>query len=224
MIRAATHSISKVSVVCLNSFAAQGAFELTHSTLQGPQDEDEEPFQHFKGIHARWEKENSSRVASMQEELYGHMLLTPEELNIEVLRTADVRNTHDIEEAVGSEREGGVGDCHAAADGSASLLEGKQEDKKIGHSISEAEFLSVSNIVRGRCKREECNELLELLIVSASKAKKGRNGQIQPLTTAVLVRMGARVTGQTGGSRLATLRCLKRITISKEGLSLNPGW
>jgi hypothetical protein len=69
---------------------------------------------------------------------------------------------------------------------------------------------------RYRCKIEECNELLELIIRHSKKIRGA------PITTAKLVELGGRVTGQTGGSRLATLRSLKRITISKEGVVINP--
>ena len=73
------------------------------------------------------------------------------------------------------------------------------------------------NQVRGRCRLEECNELLDLLIsrhraaTAATGARTARGGAPAPapLSTAELARVGARVTGQTGASRLATLRCLK---------------
>lgn len=172
----------------------------------------DEPFNRFRSIHEGWEKENRSRVEMMQVELHGHTLLASEELNIEVMRTAGTtrgRDEEDKEETVEEEEVGG---------GAESVGEEEQGDgsREPAHVISDEEFTSVSNIVRGRCKREECNELLELIIRNAKKARGA------PLTTAKLVELGARVTGQTGGCRIATLRSLKRITISKDGVVLNP--
>uniref|UniRef100_A0A7S1HNX1 Protein FAM33A n=1 Tax=Hemiselmis andersenii TaxID=464988 RepID=A0A7S1HNX1_HEMAN len=177
----------------------------------------QEPFERFQDIREGWEKENASRVEEMQQEIYGHTLLAPEELDVEVLRTAAARRqTEDADDGTHEEVEGEPGveqNDEGEGDG------GEEVVVVPAHSISEAEFTSVSNIVRGRCKREECNELLDLII---SKTRRTRQGAPVPLTTADLVGMGARVTGQTGGSRLATLRTLKRVTISKDAVLLNP--
>lgn len=178
--------------------------------LQG--EENEEPFQRFNKIKQGWDKENASRVESMQEELFGHTLLAPEELNMEVLRTAGTRR--EVEDELEEEEDSATADEGDAAEG-----EMAEEENVPAHIISEEEFMSVSNIVRGRCKREECNELLELIIAKTRKVR--GTGAPSLLTTAALVSVGARVTGQTGGSRLATLRSLKRIAISKDGITLN---
>jgi hypothetical protein len=46
-------------------------------------------------------------------------------------------------------------------------------------------------------------------------------GRASVLTTEKLVQLNGRITGKTGGSRLATLRALKRVELTKEGIVLN---
>ncbi len=101
----------------------------------------QEPFERFKEIQQAWDKENLSRVTSMRQDMLGRMLLSPEELNMEVLRTTAQCS---MEEQQEDEDQDCSESVHAEPKGS-----DVETTEQISAHISEAEFMSVSNIVRG---------------------------------------------------------------------------
>eukprot|EP00960_Hanusia_phi_P048999 759303-Hanusia_phi.AAC.1 len=178
-------------------------------------------FSNFSSRLNDWSRENMKRYESMRNDI---TLIASEELDMEVLTTmrtqmaVDEVPVEDVCEDKGpeggyQENENPNGSPCVAAPAEAA------KQQKPSHYITEEEFLSVSNVVRGRCKLEECNTLLDVISAHCRKTKSSH-----PISTVELVKIGARVTGQTGGSRLATLRSLKRIEISKDGVQLSSKW
>ncbi|EKX53613.1 hypothetical protein GUITHDRAFT_100597 [Guillardia theta CCMP2712] len=181
-------------------------------------------FSSFSSKLNDWSKDNMKRYESMRNDL---ALIASEDLDMEVLTTM---STHLAVEEIpaddglgGKGGGGGGGGDQENENPNATPCDeapaGEVKKQKPTHYITEEEFLSVSNVVRGRCKLDECNTLLDVILAHCRKTKSSH-----PISTVELVKIGARVTGQTGGSRLATLRSLKRIEISKEGVQLSSKW
>ncbi|XP_013412161.1 spindle and kinetochore-associated protein 2 [Lingula anatina] len=78
--------------------------------------------------------------------------------------------------------------------------------------VTEQEFLSVSNLIRGRVKLEDVNKTYQGLWDHFKE-----EGNSKPLTTAEMHKMGLRITGQTGEAKLKVLRALKLINLSSKG-------
>ena len=78
--------------------------------------------------------------------------------------------------------------------------------------IDEAEFASVSSLVRGRAKLSEVNQTYHILWLHFKE-----DGNTAPLSKSEMFKMGLRVTGQTGEAKLKILRALKLLEISKQG-------
>ncbi|KAL0213145.1 hypothetical protein RCL1_006771 [Eukaryota sp. TZLM3-RCL] len=80
--------------------------------------------------------------------------------------------------------------------------------------ISEEEFSQISSIIKGRTKLIDLNDLYRgLFDAFAGGKKKGI------LTHEKAVKMGLKITGQTGEARLNTLRQLRIIQLSKKGIT-----
>ncbi|XP_032239472.2 spindle and kinetochore-associated protein 2 [Nematostella vectensis] len=78
--------------------------------------------------------------------------------------------------------------------------------------VTEAEFNSVSELIRGRVKLDAVNKVHETLFEHFKKNKKS-----SPLMPQDMFRMGLKVTGTTGEAKLKVLRALKIISISNKG-------
>ena len=79
--------VAKQTIIDLarqHQMANRRTLKQLHVAVEVEGDENEAPFERFRGIHEEWEQENRSRVESMQTELFGQTLLAPEELNMEV--------------------------------------------------------------------------------------------------------------------------------------------
>jgi hypothetical protein len=79
--------VAKQTIIDLarqHQMANRRTLKQLHVTVEVEGEENEAPFERFRGIHEGWEQENRSRVESMQTELFGQTLLAPEELNMEV--------------------------------------------------------------------------------------------------------------------------------------------
>lgn len=85
--------------------------------------------------------------------------------------------------------------------------------------ITEEEFAKVSTVVRGRAKLEEVNKVQRVLMELINGGPTGTK-RTEPVTIAELSRHGCKVTGLTGESTLGTLRQLRMIEISKQGITL----
>ncbi|GAM18261.1 hypothetical protein SAMD00019534_014360 [Acytostelium subglobosum LB1] len=87
--------------------------------------------------------------------------------------------------------------------------------KQTGY-ISEKEFNSVSESIRGRCKLEDCNKIYEKLVAYYKERSHARH----ILTKQQMTAMGLKVVGLSGDQCLLTLRSLKLIEMSKQGVKL----
>ncbi|CAH3182633.1 unnamed protein product [Porites evermanni] len=79
-------------------------------------------------------------------------------------------------------------------------------------AIDEKEFLSVSDLVRGRVKLADVNKVYEVLFQHFKKNKNSSS-----LTPKEMTKMGLKVTGATGEAKLKVLRALKVIEINNKG-------
>ncbi|KAL5015673.1 hypothetical protein ScPMuIL_005262 [Solemya velum] len=79
--------------------------------------------------------------------------------------------------------------------------------------ITEEEFESVSNLIRGRAKLSEVNSTYSVLWTHFKEAKKSS----PPLTTSEMYKMGLKVSGATGEAKLKVLRALKLLNINSKG-------
>lgn len=70
--------------------------------------------------------------------------------------------------------------------------------------------MTVSSIVRGRCKLEDVNNIWKIIWDNHKKKKPN-------LKITKLAESGYKVIGATGDSILGTLKHLKLITVNKEG-------
>jgi len=82
------------------------------------------------------------------------------------------------------------------------------------YPVSEEEFSRVSDLIKLRCKLIDVNQVYETLFHHFKKGSK-------PLSVPAMVKMGIKITGQTGEARLATLRALDLISITKKGVMLH---
>jgi len=87
--------------------------------------------------------------------------------------------------------------------------------KKEFIELNKEEFMSVSDLVRGRAKLEDVNRTFKTLWDYFKK--KGNKEPLPPLTPKDMNGMGMRVTGATGLAKLKILRALKLCSISKDG-------
>lgn len=78
--------------------------------------------------------------------------------------------------------------------------------------VDEREFLTVSELVRGRVKLQDVNKVYDVLFHHFKKNKHSSS-----LTPKDLTKMGLKVTGATGGAKLKVLRALKVIVIDNKG-------
>jgi len=78
--------------------------------------------------------------------------------------------------------------------------------------FDEKEFLSVSDLVRGRVKLQDVNKVYEILFQHFKKNKNSSS-----LTAKDMTEMGLKVTGATGEAKLKVLRALKVIEINNKG-------
>ncbi|XP_012940187.1 uncharacterized protein LOC101847121 isoform X2 [Aplysia californica] len=78
--------------------------------------------------------------------------------------------------------------------------------------LTKKEFMSVSELVRGRSKLEEVNKTFRLLWQHFKE-----EGNTDALTPKDMNAKGMRVTGATGVAKVKVLRALKLCSISKEG-------
>jgi hypothetical protein len=77
-------------------------------------------------------------------------------------------------------------------------------------TITEESFMTVSSIVRGRCKLDDVNNIWKLIWDNQKKKKPN-------LKITKLAESGYKVIGATGDSILGTLKHLKLIAVNKEG-------
>ncbi len=168
----------------------------------------------FNAVSEAWEKENSSKLLSIRENLYSHMLLAPGEVDVQMLSTMALTSRASEDETLAVEETEEETDDNQENLPPAQAVPAQAAPQYL---LSEEEFMSVSTVVRGKCTLQECNLLLDKILSHAKSFKGSKH-----FSTAELLKMGARVTGLTGGSRLATLRALKRISISKDGIAVNP--
>nr|XP_054749056.1 spindle and kinetochore-associated protein 2-like [Lytechinus pictus] len=78
--------------------------------------------------------------------------------------------------------------------------------------VTEEEFTSVSDLIRGRAKLEDVNRVYSRLY---DHFKTERN--TAPLSVPEMSKMGMKITGATGEAKLKTLRSLKIINITRTG-------
>ncbi|KAK2574219.1 Spindle and kinetochore-associated protein 2 [Acropora cervicornis] len=78
--------------------------------------------------------------------------------------------------------------------------------------IEETEYLSVSDLIRGRAKLQDVNKVYETLFQHFKKYKNSPS-----LTPKEMTKMGLKVTGATGEAKLKVLRALKVIEINNKG-------
>ncbi|KAM7449437.1 regulation of microtubule polymerization or depolymerization [Porites harrisoni] len=91
-------------------------------------------------------------------------------------------------------------------------LETVSRGRKEFIAIDEKEFLSVSDLVRGRVKLADVNKVYEVLFQHFKKNKNSSS-----LTPKEMTKMGLKVTGATGEAKLKVLRALKVIEINNKG-------
>lgn len=77
--------------------------------------------------------------------------------------------------------------------------------------VDEREFLTVSELVRGRAKLQDVNKVYEVLFHHFKKNKHSSS-----LTPKDMTKMGLKVTGATGEAKLKVLRALKLIVINNK--------
>jgi len=177
-----------------------------HNVSLSSADEADKEFANFKAVASGWDASNAQKLSALRRN--HNQLLTPEELAVEVLQSAS-----SFRDSVPDDSHADVSAASESVDQSVAPEEAR-EQRPSAHLTAE-EFEGVSVVVRGRCKLEECNTLMDLLLQHAQTPRAAF-----PMTTAQLVGIGARVTGQTGVSRLATLRATKRITMGKAGVTI----
>lgn len=95
---------------------------------------------------------------------------------------------------------------------------GPTRSKKVYIPVSQDEFESVSDLVRGRVKLAEVNQVYEALHTFFRKQKKTGEGSAS-LSTKEMAAMGLKITGATGEARLKVLRQLKLVNISNRDKS-----
>jgi len=96
---------------------------------------------------------------------------------------------------------------------------GPTRSKKVYIPVSQDEFESVSDLVRGRVKLAEVNQVYEALHTFFRKQKKTGEGSAS-LSTKEMAAMGLKITGATGEARLKVLRQLKLVNISNRDKSV----
>jgi len=78
--------------------------------------------------------------------------------------------------------------------------------------LTQAEFMSVSNLIRGRAKLDDANKTYKTLWDHFKE-----EGNKEPLSPKEMNNKGMRVTGATGLAKLKILRSLKLCSIAKDG-------
>ncbi|CAB4022199.1 spindle and kinetochore-associated 2-like isoform X1 [Paramuricea clavata] len=78
--------------------------------------------------------------------------------------------------------------------------------------VTEEEFMNVSDLVRGRSKLEDVNQVYNALFTYFQKHRK-----VSRLTLKDMTKLGLKVSGATGSAKLKVLRTLNIIEISKDG-------
>ncbi|XP_028400409.1 spindle and kinetochore-associated protein 2-like isoform X2 [Dendronephthya gigantea] len=78
--------------------------------------------------------------------------------------------------------------------------------------VTENEFMSISDLVRGRSKLEDVNQVYDVLFTYFQKNRKA-----SCLTLKEMTKLGLKVTGATGNAKLKVLKTLKIIDIGKDG-------
>jgi len=104
---------------------------------------------HFEQLSQEFDKENAAQIANAMQHA---AMLSSKDLEVEVLNTLCCQPASQEDEKA-KERNPSLESAGGEPPGAA-----LQATK---HAITEEEFKSVSNVVRGRCKLEECNMLLE---------------------------------------------------------------
>ena len=105
---------------------------------------------HFEQLSQEFDKENAAHIANA---LQHAAMLSSKDLEVEVLNTLCCQPASGLEDGKAKEKDPSP-DVACGETQSANMQATK-------HAITEEEFKSVSNVVRGRCKLEECNMLLE---------------------------------------------------------------
>eukprot|EP00043_Microstomoeca_roanoka_P002994 m.41862 g.41862 ORF g.41862 m.41862 type:complete len:277 (+) comp11865_c0_seq2:126-956(+) len=103
-----------------------------------------------------------------------------------------------------------------------STSKASQARAKVFEPVTEEEFLSVSELVRGRSKLEDINKVYEVLYEHFNKQQKkqSRFQDTEPLSIKDMSAMGLKITGKTGEAKLAVLKTLKLINMSNKGVMM----
>ncbi|EGD81895.1 hypothetical protein PTSG_02581 [Salpingoeca rosetta] len=90
--------------------------------------------------------------------------------------------------------------------------------------VTEEEFMSVSDLVRGRSKLTDVNKVYQALFEHFTK-QKGKKSRFQPETAPLTVKemssMGLKITGKTGEAKLQVLKALRIISMSNKGVLMD---
>jgi hypothetical protein len=147
--------------------------------------------------------------------------LSPETRALVASLSAEVAAAQQRQESAGGAR--GAGGCDE--DASATAAEESENAAPASGAnrwISEADFSALPASVRGRCSLATVTRALEL--VCKHFANCGERYPT-PLSLKALSAMGAKATGATGANVISSLRALKLVSVSKEGLLLtSEGW
>ena len=164
-------------------------------------------------------------TAGAEYETQGPVSLTSSDLNAELVRTGMADGAAEETPAAADENEQ---PANAEQAGESGKREAKK-DEAVDTSarcmatyipVQIEEFSGLSSLVRGRSKLDDVNKVYDIIFKHFNNTELDAKERKKPLTIKQLTKLGAKVSGQTGESRLSTLRSLKIITMSKSGVAM----